>query len=112
MAGFELLLTPATGKSGSRMHVLSISDLKHREALAAMRRIRMNAGKTVNNSIIEQVVSIVGGRLSYINKVGTYTKGPCSSILSSAGQPHSSFTTCMTRYRARASNTDHGSAGC
>ena len=74
MAGFELLLTPATGKSGSRMHVLSISDLKHREALAAMRRIRMNAGKTVNNSIIEQVVSTVGGRLSYINKVGTYTQ--------------------------------------
>ena len=73
MAGFELLLTPATGKSGSRMHVLSISDLKHREALAAMRRIRMNAGKTVNNSIIEQVVSIVGGRLSYINKVSMFT---------------------------------------
>ncbi|KAL1668992.1 hypothetical protein GGF50DRAFT_110750 [Schizophyllum commune] len=56
-------------KSGSRMHVLSISDLKHKEALAAMRRIRMNAGKTVNNTIIEKVVSTVGGRLSYINKV-------------------------------------------
>ena len=111
MAGFELLLTPATGKSGSRMHVLSISDLKHREALAAMRRIRMNAGKTVNNSIIEQVVSIVGGRLSYINKVGTYTQRGLAPP-SSAGQPHSSFTTCMTRYRARASNSDHGSAGC
>ncbi|KAL1745046.1 hypothetical protein HDZ31DRAFT_63534 [Schizophyllum fasciatum] len=56
-------------KTGSRMHVLSISDLKHKEALAATRRIRMNAGRAVDASLVEKAVSTVGGRLSYINKV-------------------------------------------
>lgn len=37
--------------------------------MAAMRRIRVNAGKSCNGSLIEKAVEVVGGRLSYINKV-------------------------------------------
>ncbi|KAJ3839623.1 hypothetical protein F5878DRAFT_615770 [Lentinula raphanica] len=61
-------------KVASRMHVLSISDLDTREALHACIRMRANVKKRVENhdhDQIKEAVSIVGGRLSYLNKVAT-----------------------------------------
>ncbi|KAJ6589826.1 hypothetical protein DFH09DRAFT_216845 [Mycena vulgaris] len=57
-------------KTASRMHVLSIYDLDNKEALHAATRMHMSVKqKNIASSIVEEAVSIVGGRLSYLNKV-------------------------------------------
>ncbi|KAJ7502952.1 hypothetical protein B0H11DRAFT_612319 [Mycena galericulata] len=57
-------------KTASRMHVLSIYDLDNKEALHAAKRMYMSMKqKNISHSIVEEAVSIVGGRLSYLNKV-------------------------------------------
>ncbi|KAF9529699.1 hypothetical protein CPB83DRAFT_247920 [Crepidotus variabilis] len=62
-------------KNGSRMHVLSISDLSPREAFQAASRIRQSTSKYSATSTpeeqeqLQEAISLVGGRLSYLNKV-------------------------------------------
>lgn len=52
------------------MQVVSISDLDTREALHAATRIRRSTGwASVEPQELQSVVSLVGGRLSYLNKV-------------------------------------------
>lgn len=55
--------------------VLSISDLDTREALHACTRMRANVKNKIehhDHDQIKEAVSIVGGRLSYLNKVGEF----------------------------------------
>ncbi|KAF7321531.1 hypothetical protein MKEN_00674000 [Mycena kentingensis (nom. inval.)] len=58
-------------KTASRMHVLSISDLDNKEAFHAATRMytSMKKAKHVPQGIIQDAIEIVGGRLSYLNKV-------------------------------------------
>ncbi|KAJ7072653.1 hypothetical protein C8F01DRAFT_1206138 [Mycena amicta] len=58
-------------KTASRMHVLSIYDLDTKEALHAATRMHMSMKKQKNipPSVLQEAVEIVGGRLSYLNKV-------------------------------------------
>ncbi|KAJ7125093.1 hypothetical protein C8R44DRAFT_782304 [Mycena epipterygia] len=57
-------------KTASRMHVLSIYDLDNKEAMHAATRMHMSMKKkNISPSIVEEAVAIVGGRLSYLNKV-------------------------------------------
>ncbi|KAJ6497700.1 hypothetical protein C8R45DRAFT_983901 [Mycena sanguinolenta] len=57
-------------KTASRMHVLSIYDLDYKEATHAANRMAMSMKKkNISQFIIEEVIGIVGGRLSYLNKV-------------------------------------------
>jgi len=49
--------------------VLSISDLNGKEPLQAALRIRRDVGRPANFEEIKKAVEIVGGRLSYLNKV-------------------------------------------
>ncbi|KAL0955764.1 hypothetical protein HGRIS_001979 [Hohenbuehelia grisea] len=57
-------------KSASRMHVLSIYDLDHGEAHTALRRMRLNAkGKLESPEEIKSAIELVGGRLSYLNRI-------------------------------------------
>jgi len=52
------------------MQVLSVTDLNHSEATHALLRLRRDANKpSVSQDTIDDVVSIVGGRLSYLNRV-------------------------------------------
>ena len=65
-----------TGKSGSRMTTLSVTDLKKNEALAALRRLRRSyahgsthADKPIEDTdTLKRVLSFVGGRLSFLSK--------------------------------------------
>ncbi|KAF8918241.1 hypothetical protein CPB85DRAFT_1214477 [Mucidula mucida] len=59
----------AMRKYGSRMHVLSIYDLDAKEARHACTRMRMNLNHKTNPDDIQSIVELVGGRLSYLNKV-------------------------------------------
>ncbi|KAK7057550.1 hypothetical protein R3P38DRAFT_1179312 [Favolaschia claudopus] len=57
-------------KTASRMQVLSIYDLDGQEALHATTRVATDIRRQkVSPSTIQGVVDIIGGRLSYINKV-------------------------------------------
>ncbi|KAJ7287228.1 hypothetical protein C8J57DRAFT_579886 [Mycena rebaudengoi] len=57
-------------KTASRMHVMSIYDLDTKEALHAATRMHINTKrKNVDPEAVMGAVSIVGGRLSYLNKV-------------------------------------------
>ncbi|KAF9031203.1 hypothetical protein BDZ89DRAFT_1091397 [Hymenopellis radicata] len=56
-------------KYGSRMHVLSIYDLDAKEARHACTRMRMNLNHKTAPDDIQSIVQLVGGRLSYLNKV-------------------------------------------
>ncbi|RDB25264.1 hypothetical protein Hypma_007594 [Hypsizygus marmoreus] len=57
-------------KNSSRMHVLSIYDLDTKESLHAATRMRMHSKwHTASPDEIHEAVSIVGGRLSYLNKI-------------------------------------------
>lgn len=57
-------------KNGSRMHVISIYDLDTREARHAATRIRKSTGRLVEDpETVQHAVNLVGGRLSYLNKV-------------------------------------------
>ncbi|KAF7297999.1 hypothetical protein HMN09_01020800 [Mycena chlorophos] len=57
-------------KTASRMHVLSIYDLNDTEALYAATRMYMSVKKAnIPQSVVQEAVGIVGGRLSYLNKV-------------------------------------------
>lgn len=57
-------------KTASRMHVLSVYDLGTNESLHAATRIRMNSRRTsAPPEEIKEAISIVGGRLAYLNKV-------------------------------------------
>lgn len=55
-------------KSASRMQVLSIYDLDTREAHQAISSIRKNT-RRFSQDDVKEAVSIVGGRLSFLNKV-------------------------------------------
>lgn len=52
------------------MHVLTIYDLSNNEARAACARMRVNTNlpKTTAKTL-DNVISLVGGRLSYLNRV-------------------------------------------
>ncbi|KAH9485518.1 hypothetical protein JR316_0002426 [Psilocybe cubensis] len=61
-------------RNGSRMHasfLLSDRDLNSEEALHAAARIRHDTGRltSIENPELQKAVSLVGGRLSYLNKV-------------------------------------------
>ncbi|KAJ7782720.1 hypothetical protein B0H16DRAFT_1494100 [Mycena metata] len=57
-------------KTASRMHVLSIYDLDNKEAMHAATRMHMSIKKkNISPSIVQEAINIVGGRLSYLNKV-------------------------------------------
>ncbi|KAK0454662.1 hypothetical protein EV421DRAFT_433248 [Armillaria borealis] len=56
-------------KTATRMHVLSIYDLDMKEALHACTRMRIDLGQKVKSQVVQDAVSIVGGRLSYLNKI-------------------------------------------
>ncbi|SJK97828.1 uncharacterized protein ARMOST_01083 [Armillaria ostoyae] len=56
-------------KTATRMHVLSIYDLGMKEALHACTRMRIDLGQKVKGQVVQDAVSIVGGRLSYLNKI-------------------------------------------
>lgn len=52
------------------MHVLSISDLSNAEALRASMKMHLGARKELGDpATLKEAVGIVGGRLSYLNKV-------------------------------------------
>ncbi|KAK7691757.1 hypothetical protein QCA50_005158 [Cerrena zonata] len=56
-------------KNASRMHVLSVYDLDRKEGLSASKRMRMNAQrKREEEDAFQEVVDLVGGRLSYLGK--------------------------------------------
>ncbi|KAJ7818182.1 hypothetical protein B0H14DRAFT_3089561 [Mycena olivaceomarginata] len=57
-------------KTASRMHVLSIYDLDNKEAKHAATRMAISMKKkNVSQSAIQEAIGMVGGRLSYLNKV-------------------------------------------
>ncbi|KAF8633274.1 hypothetical protein AX17_004449 [Amanita inopinata Kibby_2008] len=57
-------------KSASRMTVMSISDLNDTEALRAASRFRLYSNRGLaSETDLREVVSLVGGRLSYLNQV-------------------------------------------
>ncbi|KAJ7928435.1 hypothetical protein B0H13DRAFT_982567 [Mycena leptocephala] len=57
-------------KTASRMHVLSIYDLDYREAMHATMGMHMSMQKkTIPTSVLREAIGMVGGRLSYLNKV-------------------------------------------
>ncbi|KAJ7350473.1 hypothetical protein DFH08DRAFT_111349 [Mycena albidolilacea] len=57
-------------KTASRMHVLSIYDLDNKEAKHAATRMAISMKKkNVSHSVIQEAIGMVGGRLSYLNKV-------------------------------------------
>lgn len=57
-------------KSATRMHVVSIGDLSFEQARHALTRMRMNRRKSqVDQETIDQVVSLVGGRMSFLSKM-------------------------------------------
>ncbi|CAA7260529.1 unnamed protein product [Cyclocybe aegerita] len=57
-------------QSASRMHVISIYDLDPRESARASRRIRRSAGRpAAEPEAANEALSLIGGRLSYLNKV-------------------------------------------
>ncbi|RXW23201.1 hypothetical protein EST38_g2618 [Candolleomyces aberdarensis] len=56
-------------KSASRMHVLSVSDLRQSEAVHVLTRMRRDANiKSPSPDEIRSIVDIVGGRLSYLSR--------------------------------------------
>ncbi|KAI9062365.1 hypothetical protein FKP32DRAFT_1593521 [Trametes sanguinea] len=61
-------------KNASRMHVVSVYDLSAEDALTAARRMRLNARQRKESpEVLQEVVKIVGGRLTYLGKA---TKAP------------------------------------
>ncbi|KAG2015592.1 hypothetical protein CC2G_008849 [Coprinopsis cinerea AmutBmut pab1-1] len=57
-------------KSGSRMHVISVEDLKRSDAMQALARMRAKAGRPKESpETINETLDLVGGRLSYLSKV-------------------------------------------
>ncbi|KAJ3511775.1 hypothetical protein NLJ89_g3900 [Agrocybe chaxingu] len=57
-------------QSASRMHVISIYDLDPRESARATKRIRRSAGRpAAEPEAAKEALSLIGGRLSYLNKV-------------------------------------------
>ncbi|PPQ98405.1 hypothetical protein CVT24_004084 [Panaeolus cyanescens] len=62
-------------KNASRMHVLSIYDLNMKDSLKAIHKLRRRSGKPAADSEeVEQTLNLVGGRLSYLTKVGEAAK--------------------------------------
>ncbi|TCD64562.1 hypothetical protein EIP91_003920 [Steccherinum ochraceum] len=56
-------------KSASRMHVVSVYDLNFREAMQASIRMRMNTKRKAESpEAFREVISLVGGRMSYLGK--------------------------------------------
>jgi len=52
------------------MQVISIYDLNNREALQASLRMRLHSGKKLESpDKIKEVISVVGGRLSYLSRI-------------------------------------------
>ncbi|KAJ7244139.1 hypothetical protein B0H12DRAFT_1203639 [Mycena haematopus] len=57
-------------KTASRMHVLSIYDLDDKEAMQAAQRMAVSMNKkNISQHVIAEAIGMVGGRLSYLNKV-------------------------------------------
>ncbi|KAF6760221.1 hypothetical protein DFP72DRAFT_883554 [Ephemerocybe angulata] len=57
-------------KYASRMHVMSVTDLTQEDARKALTRIRRDANKgSVSDSDVLETVDVIGGRLSYLNRV-------------------------------------------
>ncbi|KJA28908.1 hypothetical protein HYPSUDRAFT_128313 [Hypholoma sublateritium FD-334 SS-4] len=57
-------------KNASRMHVISITDLDRRDSIQATNQIRQLAKlDPVAPEVMEEAISIVGGRLAFLNKV-------------------------------------------
>ncbi|KAF9012511.1 hypothetical protein BDQ17DRAFT_1344041 [Cyathus striatus] len=57
-------------KTASRMQVVSVYDLNSKEALQAANRMRQSSTRpAVPPGTLEEAVKVVGGRLSYLNKV-------------------------------------------
>ncbi|KAF5355142.1 hypothetical protein D9756_005455 [Leucocoprinus leucothites] len=57
-------------RTGSRMHTISMYDLDKREAMHALRRFRMSVSRrAADPKLLEEIVHMVGGRLSYLNRV-------------------------------------------
>ncbi|KAJ7772141.1 hypothetical protein DFH07DRAFT_803875 [Mycena maculata] len=57
-------------KTASRMHVMSVYDLNNKEALHAATRMHMSVKqRNATQSTVAEAVSIVGGRLAYLNRV-------------------------------------------
>ncbi|KAF7362225.1 hypothetical protein MVEN_00568700 [Mycena venus] len=57
-------------KTASRMQVLSIYDLDNKEAMHATTRMALSMKKkNISSSVIQEAIGMVGGRLSYLNKV-------------------------------------------
>ncbi|KAG6920194.1 hypothetical protein DXG01_004963 [Tephrocybe rancida] len=57
-------------KTASRMHVLSIYDLDTTESLHAATRMRLSSRRsTTTPEDLKEAVSLVGGRLSYLNRI-------------------------------------------
>ncbi|KAJ3574930.1 hypothetical protein NP233_g1448 [Leucocoprinus birnbaumii] len=56
-------------RTGSRMHTISMCDLNQTEAMCALRKFRMNVSRRpADSETLEDVVSKIGGRLSYLNQ--------------------------------------------
>jgi len=57
-------------RNASRMHVLSVYDLDHNEAIQASVNMRRSSNRGKENlETVREAVSIVGGRLSYLSRV-------------------------------------------
>lgn len=52
------------------MQVVSVTDLRYPESMHAMMRLRRDVGKSVpSKDTVTELLDIVGGRLSYLNRV-------------------------------------------
>jgi hypothetical protein len=59
-------------KNASRMRILSVYDLSHAKAVSALTSLRSEAHPdlpALRPSVVEEVVKLVGGRTSYLNRV-------------------------------------------
>ncbi|PIL33451.1 hypothetical protein GSI_04074 [Ganoderma sinense ZZ0214-1] len=57
-------------QNGSRMHVVSVYDLSRKDSLTAAMRMRKNANRPrASPETFEEVVDLVGGRLTYMGRV-------------------------------------------
>ncbi|KAI1783557.1 hypothetical protein LXA43DRAFT_903328 [Ganoderma leucocontextum] len=57
-------------QNASRMHVVSVYDLSTKDSLTAAMRMRMNANRPrASPETFDEVVNLVGGRLTYLGKV-------------------------------------------
>jgi hypothetical protein len=64
-----------SGKSASRMHVLSVEDLPYSEAFQALSAARLRSGRPLaSKDELNETLGLVGGRLSFLTKVCCCTR--------------------------------------